>query len=114
MGGGQNQASPNISRFEQIAAAVCSSPDPKMRAEAQRQLTALKNAPESAVPQCLAALNASASPFALIAAASTLSDLVTEHWDRFTGAQALGVRDAAVGALFGPRGPAPVNTPPNK
>ena len=98
-------ASPNIAHFENMAQAIISSPDPKIRTEAQRQLTALKDAPQNAIPQCMAVLGGSAQPYALMAAAATLSDLVTKHWKRFNGAQALGVRDGAVQALFGPRGP---------
>ena len=69
-------------------------------AEAQRQLTALKNAPENSIPTCMAVLGSSAQPYALMAAASPLSDLVTEHWQRFTGAQALEERELNGGGRY--------------
>jgi exportin-7 len=68
------------------------------RDEAQSRLLSLQSS-ASFIPQCQYILDRSASQYALLVASNSLTELITTHWNNFTIAQRIDIRNYVLGYL---------------
>jgi exportin-7 len=77
------------------------SPDPKdpiSRQDAQARLLSLQSSAEY-IPQCQYILDHSSSDYARLVASNSLTELITTHWNNFTVAQRIDVRNYVLSYL---------------
>jgi len=68
------------------------------REEAQSRLLSLQSS-ASFIPQCQYILDRSKSQYALLVASNSLTELITSHWNNFTVAQRIDIRNYVLGYL---------------
>mmetsp|Transcript_21423 Transcript_21423/g.46535 ORF Transcript_21423/g.46535 Transcript_21423/m.46535 type:complete len:1110 (-) Transcript_21423:197-3526(-) len=68
------------------------------REEAQSRLLSLQSS-ASFIPQCQYILDRSKSQYALLVASNSLTELITSHWNNFTIAQRIDIRNYVLGYL---------------
>lgn len=68
------------------------------REEAQSRLLSLQSS-ASFIPQCQYILDRSQSQYALLVASNSLTELITSHWNNFTIAQRIDIRNYVLGYL---------------
>ncbi len=68
------------------------------REEAQSRLLSLQSS-ASFIPQCQYILDRSKSQYALLVASNSLTELITTHWNNFTIAQRIDIRNYVLGYL---------------
>lgn len=71
---------------------------PISREEAQSRLLSLQSS-ASFIPQCQYILDRSTSQYALLVASNSLTELITTHWNNFTIAQRIDIRNYVLGYL---------------
>ncbi|CAN0190163.1 unnamed protein product, partial [Phaeothamnion confervicola] len=81
-----------LAQVESLCDALYNTVDENSRQQAQNQLLSLQSSPEY-IPQCQYILNNSKSAYALNLAANSLTHLVTTHWNSFTPAQRVELRN---------------------
>ncbi|EED92291.1 hypothetical protein THAPSDRAFT_34505 [Thalassiosira pseudonana CCMP1335] len=75
-----------------------SNSDPITREEAQSRLLSLQSS-ANFIPQCQYILDRSQSQYALLVASNSLTELITTHWNNFTIAQRIDIRNYVLGYL---------------
>jgi|EP00970_Alexandrium_tamarense_P003859 exportin-7 len=78
--------------------AASSNSDPITREEAQSRLLSLQSS-ANFIPQCQYILDRSQSQYALLVASNSLTELITTHWNNFTIAQRIDIRNYVLGYL---------------
>lgn len=68
------------------------------RARAQQSVLILQSSAEY-IPQCQYVLDNSSSPYALLVASTSLTKLITTHWNNFTAPQRVDIRNYVLGYL---------------
>ncbi|KAE9016975.1 Exportin-7-A [Phytophthora fragariae] len=68
------------------------------RAHAQQSVLILQSSAEY-IPQCQYVLDNSSSPYALLVASTSLTKLITSHWNNFTTPQRVDIRNYVLGYL---------------
>mmetsp|Transcript_1464 Transcript_1464/g.3889 ORF Transcript_1464/g.3889 Transcript_1464/m.3889 type:complete len:1109 (-) Transcript_1464:452-3778(-) len=88
----------SLEQIENLCKAVYNPSSEAERQAAQQQLVALTSSAE-AIPQCQYLLDQSSEPYALYVAASSLTKLITTHWNSFTVAQRVDIRNYVLNYL---------------
>lgn len=78
--------------LERLCTIVYMGTEPAAMADAERQITELKNSTEF-IPQCQFILDNSTNPYAQHLAAQALETLVTKYWSNFTNEQRIDMRN---------------------
>uniref|UniRef100_A0A7R9U4R6 Importin N-terminal domain-containing protein n=1 Tax=Pinguiococcus pyrenoidosus TaxID=172671 RepID=A0A7R9U4R6_9STRA len=87
-----------LKQIEGLCKTLFEAPNEAERQSAQQALVALTSTPE-AIPQCQYLLDQSSDPYALYVAASSLTKLITTHWNSFTVPQRVDIRNYVLNYL---------------
>lgn len=81
-----------LAQVEALCEALYNSSDEAARNHAQNQLLSLQASAER-IPQCQYILDHSENPYALLLASSSLTRLISNHWNNFTIPQRVEIRN---------------------
>ncbi|CAN0236331.1 unnamed protein product [Discosporangium mesarthrocarpum] len=81
-----------LAQVETLCEALYNSADEGARNHAQNQLLSLQSSAEY-IPQCQYILDHSENSYALLLASSSLTRLITNHWNNFTSVQRVDIRN---------------------
>ncbi|KAJ0400499.1 hypothetical protein P43SY_006678 [Pythium insidiosum] len=87
-----------LQTLETLCSALYESVHESERAHAQQAVLVLQSSAEY-IPQCQYVLDNSTSPYALLVASSSLTKLITTHWNNFTTPQRIDIRNYVLGYL---------------
>mmetsp|Transcript_992 Transcript_992/g.1252 ORF Transcript_992/g.1252 Transcript_992/m.1252 type:complete len:1105 (-) Transcript_992:236-3550(-) len=81
-----------LAQVESLCDVLYNSSDQQNRAHAQQQLLSLQSSAEY-IPQCQYILDNSSSGYALLLASTSLTKLITTHWNNFSASQRVDIRN---------------------
>ncbi|TMW66006.1 hypothetical protein Poli38472_003771 [Pythium oligandrum] len=87
-----------LQNLEVLCKAIYESVNESERTHAQQSVLILQSSAEY-IPQCQYVLDHSASPYALLVASTSLTKLITTHWNNFTAPQRVDIRNYVLGYL---------------
>jgi exportin-7 len=87
-----------LKRVEMLCTALYQSSNEHERSMAQQQVLVLQSSAEH-IPRCQYILDNSTCMFALLVASTSLTKLITTHWNNFTPAQRVDIRNYVLGYL---------------
>ncbi|OQS03410.1 exportin, partial [Thraustotheca clavata] len=87
-----------LKHFEMLCTALYQSSDERERSLAQQNVLVLQSSAEH-IPRCQHILDNSTNMFALLVASTSLTKLITTHWNNFTPAQRIDIRNYVLGYL---------------
>jgi exportin-7 len=93
-----DQKAQQLQQFETVCNTLYTSPNQQERDQAQHSVLSLQTSAEY-IPQCQYILDNSKSAYALLVAASSLTKLISTHWNNFTTSQRVDVRNYILGYL---------------
>ncbi len=86
----------DLAQVEKLCDSLYNASDETTRATAEQQLVSLQSSAEC-IPQCEYILENSKNAYALHLASSTLTMLITTHWNNFTSSQRVDIRNYILG-----------------
>ncbi|CAI5723453.1 hypothetical protein KXD40_000640 [Peronospora effusa] len=87
-----------LRELETLCRVLYESGNESERAHAQQAVLILQSSAEY-IPQCQYVLDNSSSPYALLVASTSLTKLLTSHWNNFTTSQRVDIRNYVLGYL---------------
>jgi len=87
-----------LRQVEELANALYTSSSTSARNDAQSRLLSLQTSPQN-IPTCQQILDSSQQPYALLVASNSLMSLITGHWNSFTTAQRIEIRNYVLSYL---------------
>ncbi|EQC37130.1 hypothetical protein SDRG_05357 [Saprolegnia diclina VS20] len=87
-----------LQHFEMLCTALYQSADERERSMAQQSVLVLQSSAEH-IPRCQHILDNSTNMLALLVASTSLTKLITTHWNNFTPSQRIDIRNYVLGYL---------------